>query len=234
MDRPRCSGRRQDGDLGLIVPGNWPGWVAIVKLRTIQMRINMARAVTYFLRSVGILLFITAAAKLASSFGAAPILNLRDPIFGLSFRTIFIIAGSVELILALWCFFGGHVLLKTMSVAALSCSIVAYRLSLGWIGYHRPCHCLGDFTDMLRIPEETADTIMKFVLGYFLAGSFAILSGIWHQKRKALKTLGEPAPVASLAGMAKTDVNYSWNFCRGLFKTRNAPAAGVRPNGAPT
>ena len=169
----------------------------------------MARAVTYFLRSVGILLFITATAKLASSFGEAPILNLLDPIFGLSFRTVFIIAGSIELILALCCFLRGHVLLKTVSVAALSASIVVYRLSLVWIGYHRPCPCLGDFTEMLRIPEATADTIMKFVLGYFLAGSFAILSGIWHQKRKALKTPGEPAPVASLADMAKVDVNYS-------------------------
>jgi hypothetical protein len=53
------------------------------------------------------------------------------------------------------------------------------------MGYHKPCNCLGNLTDALHIPLQTADTAMKIVLGYLLIGSYAILFWLWRQRRIA-------------------------------------------------
>jgi len=53
----------------------------------------------------------------------------------------------------------------------LATNFVVYRVGLWWIGWHRPCGCLGNLTDLLGISPHTADTIMKLVLAYLLAGT---------------------------------------------------------------
>lgn len=147
-----------------------------------------ARLAKYFLFFAGVLLVVTAGAKLISSNGSAHILNYADPILGISFRQIFRFVGVLELAIALVCLFGKRLELMAGLVAWLSTAFVAYRFGLWWIGYYhyRPCPCLGNLTDALHISPQTADTAMKIILAYLLIGSYATLFWLWRQRKKAI------------------------------------------------
>jgi hypothetical protein len=140
------------------------------------------RIITFFLFSAGILLSATALAKLVSSFGSAGILRMPDPVLGLPFRYMFLGVGACELAVAAVCFLGKNVLWRAASVAWLALSFVVYRAGLVWVGYHRPCSCLGNLTDMLHIRPEAADNAMKGVLVYLLIGSGGTLFWLWKQR----------------------------------------------------
>jgi hypothetical protein len=61
---------------------------------------------------------------------------------------------------------------------------VIYRIGLDWVGYHKPCSCLGTLTDSLHIPPQTADGAMKMILGYLIVGSFSTLFWLWRHRGK--------------------------------------------------
>jgi len=94
--------------------------------------------------------------------------------------------GGLECIIALVCFFSRWLELKAGLLAWLATSFLFYRLGLIWVGYHKPCSCLGNLTDALHIAPQTADTAMKIVLAYLLIGSYATLFWLWRQKRKTV------------------------------------------------
>jgi hypothetical protein len=144
-----------------------------------------------FLYSAGVLLLITATAKFVSSFGHGRILLQLDPLTGFQFRDLFRIAGGVETAVALVCFCNKRIWLPAGLVAWLSTSFLAYRVGIVWMGWHRPCPCLGNLTDALHIPPQTADTAMKIILAYLLLGSYASLFWLWRQ-RKTIPTTTPP------------------------------------------
>jgi hypothetical protein len=121
---------------------------------------------------------------LISSSGGARILQNQDPVLSIPFRDVFIIVGVLELVVAAVCFFGKRVGLKAGLVALLATNFSVYRLGLLLVGYHRPCSCLGNLTDALHIPSQTADTAMKIILAYLLIGSYATLFWLWRQRRQ--------------------------------------------------
>ena len=139
-----------------------------------------------YVHSVGALLLTASTAKIVSSFGNASILQTCDPVTGFHFLNLFRIVATIELIIALVCFFGKQSMLSVGLVAWLSSSFLAYRIFLKLAGYHRPCSCMGNLTDALHIPPQTADTAMKIILAYLLLGSYAALFWLWRQKRKQI------------------------------------------------
>jgi hypothetical protein len=145
----------------------------------------MIKTIRIYIYFAGVLLLITAIAKLVSSSGSARVLENADPIFGITFRHIFWLVGALELIVALVCFFWKQLELQVGLITWLVTSFLIYRLGLMWVGYHKPCSCLGNLMDMLHISPQTADTAMKIVLGYLLIGSYAALFWLWKEKRKA-------------------------------------------------
>jgi hypothetical protein len=142
------------------------------------------KPIRFFLFSAGGVLLITAVAKIVSSFGGAHILQNGDPLFGIYFRNLFWIVSALEIGVALICFFGKRILFQAGLVAWLATAFVAYRLGLVWIDWHKPCSCLGNLTDALHIPPQTADTAMKIILAYLLIGSYATLFWLWRQSKK--------------------------------------------------
>ena len=139
------------------------------------------------------MLGITGAAKVYSSFGTAKVLAMADPIAGISFRDLLLAVGIVELLIARLCVLGGNPKLATAMVAGLGTSFLVYRVGLWFIGWHRPCGCMGSLTDMLHISPRAADNIMKVLLAYLLVGSYAIVLWQWRRERA---TRGAPAPTA--------------------------------------
>lgn len=125
--------------------------------------------------SAGAMLLATGGGKILSALGQAAILQRIDPIFPVQFGHLMLTAGIAELLVACICFSGKLKVVGHFAVAWLATIILIYRVGLWWIGWHRPCHCLGDFTDALHISSQTADMVMKIVLAYLLVGSYAAL-----------------------------------------------------------
>jgi hypothetical protein len=147
--------------------------------------------------SFGTLLLITAVAKLLSALGSAPILTYPAPLLLVSYRSVFLIVGTLELVVALNCFFSQRMVLKMALVAWLASNFLLYRLGLMWVGYRKLCPCLGQVTDALHISPETADTVMKIILLYLLIGSYAALLWLRRQKWQIPQTTApDEAPVS--------------------------------------
>jgi len=143
----------------------------------------------YFLIGCGCLLFLTGAAKVVNAMGAAHVLNVRDPLLQVPYRYLFLLAGGLELVISIYCFFGNNVWLKSQLVACLATTFVIYRIGLVAIHYQYPCPCLGTLTATLHIPAYKADSAMKVVLVYLVIGSYVTLLWLWVRQRKQSGTV---------------------------------------------
>ena len=156
------------------------------------MRNVQRKPINFFIYSAGVVLLVTAVAKLISGFGSAHVLQNLDPIMSLPFSRLMIAVGALELAIAGVCFFNKSQMMAAMLVAWFSTALLVYRMGLLWMGWQRPCHCLGNLTDALHISPQTADTAMKIILAYLLIGSYATLFWLWRQRKKSTSA---PAPV---------------------------------------
>lgn len=137
-----------------------------------------------FIISAGVVLSITGIAKIWSGLGQARILVIPDPLTGIELGHLLSLAGMIEVAIALVCFFNKRQLLSVMLVAWLATIFVVYRFGLLWVGWQRPCSCLGNLTDALQISPQKADTAMKIILTYLLIGSYGTLLWLWRQKKR--------------------------------------------------
>ena len=162
----------------------WQASALMTGLTFLNGRWMNVKTIHLFLKFAGWLFLITAVAKLYGATGNARIYQALDPIFATSFRALFMVVGAIEFSVGLICILSSRTLIATGLVAWLATNLLAYRLVLILIGYHKPCSCLGNLTDALHIPPQTADTAMKIILAYLLLGSYATLFWLWRQKRR--------------------------------------------------
>ena len=132
--------------------------------------------------SASAVLVATAAAKIVSGFGSVRVLDTDDPIFQLPFRQVFFGVAALELVVASICIFTHRTWLHAAVLAWLSTSFLGYRLGLLILDYHRPCGCLGTFTDSLGISPNTAEHLMGVVLTYLLLISYGTLFWLWKSR----------------------------------------------------
>jgi hypothetical protein len=85
--------------------------------------------------------------------------------------------GVGELVIASICLFAKSQTMKLWLIAWLATTFVVYRLGLWWIGWKKPCSCLGNLTDALHLSPQAADNLMEVILAYLLIGSHGLLSG---------------------------------------------------------
>jgi hypothetical protein len=140
---------------------------------------------SWFPLSAGVLLAITALAKLISAFGRSEILQQYDPILRMRYHWVFCLAAAMELGVVGVCFSRKDLPFKAGAVAWLATLFLLYRLGLQWANYPAPCKCLGNLTDALHISPLIASTIAKVILAYLLAGSYVVLYTTWRSKLKA-------------------------------------------------
>ncbi len=135
-----------------------------------------------FCFSAGAILAIAGISKIWSGFGNARVLLIPNPLLGLEFGHLLIVVESIELVVALVCFFSRSIKLAACLVAWLATSVLFYRLGYNWMGYHKPCSCLGNLTDAIHLSPQAADNIMKVALAYLLISSYFILFGLASNK----------------------------------------------------
>jgi hypothetical protein len=143
---------------------------------------------SWFVMSAGVVLAITGLAKVFSAVGPARALDVADPVLGMPFRQLLLLVGFGELFIAFFCLFTHRWRFSLLAVGWISTNFLVYRLGLWFIGWHRPCGCLGNLTDMLDISPSVADSAMKVVLAYLLAGSCATLLWEWRRERATRAT----------------------------------------------
>lgn len=95
-------------------------------------RKGLVKLVRIFINSAAILLCITAAAKIVSGFGGAAVLGKRDPLFNISYRDLFLVAGTMELCVAAFCVFNKNIVFRIGSVAWIMTGI-SHKYALGGI-----------------------------------------------------------------------------------------------------
>jgi methylamine utilization protein MauE len=132
--------------------------------------IGVETLIRSFVLSAGVILLTAGTAKLVSVFGSAQVLEVEDPIFGISYRYLMIFAGVLELAIGSSCLFNKARRMNLGLVAWLATGFLAYRVGLWFIGWRGPCACLGNLADALRISPDTVDVAMKILLGYLLLG----------------------------------------------------------------
>lgn len=160
------------------------------------------RALHWFNVGAGTLLGVTGIAKVASTLGSVRLLAVADPIAGIPFRWLLLAVGIVELVIAGVCFVGRDKRWASVLVAWLATSFLIYRLGLWWMGWHRPCGCMGSLTEALDLSEQTADDIMKGVLAYLLVGSYGLLFWHWRHEASAARPAASAVAVRGRGMMA--------------------------------
>lgn len=135
----------------------------------------------WFVTSVGLIMFVTGIAKIISSFGHMQILHVLDPVFGMSFRSLMLGGGIIELTIAMVCFSrpGGRYTVPI--ITWISTVFLIYRVALGAAHWERPCPCLGTLADLIHLTPTIADTAMKLIMCYLLLGSVICL---WRSRRR--------------------------------------------------
>lgn len=137
--------------------------------------IENERLVDLFLYSTAFIFLFTGAAKLLAILGHDEVFGLPDPLLGVRFRYLLLLAGAIELIVGSMCLTVHVRGLKLALVGWTSTLLLTYRAGLRYLGYLGPCHCLGSLTGILRISPSLANLIMKYVLAYLTIGSGASL-----------------------------------------------------------
>lgn len=133
------------------------------------------RWLRWFVLSAGGIFLVTGLAKIVTSFGHARALSLQDPLLLYQFRHLLLAVGVTETVIAVSCFFVNKPRLALGLIAWMSTNFAVYRTALWFIGWHRPCHCMGNLTDMLHLSPERADLAMKLILTYLVVGSYVML-----------------------------------------------------------
>lgn len=147
-----------------------------------------------YLTSAAVILFATAAAKLWSATGSAKLLSTIDPITGLTFRNLMIVAGAIEIGVALYLVRGRSLLLRTAALCWLASNFMLYRFA-GHQMKVSMCPCLGTLTSSLPFSKAQVDQALTWSVLYLFLGSAWILFVAWSNHAEA--TRGEaPAELA--------------------------------------
>lgn len=125
-----------------------------------------------------VLLCLTAAAKLVAVFQAQRVLDQRDAVFAFwTVREVLAVAAALELavvaVIASKRVSSGF---KLASILWLALIFLTYRFALYAVGFVGYCHCLGEWTEWMHLPQAKSEVAAKGLLAWLLIGSSALLA----------------------------------------------------------
>jgi hypothetical protein len=141
---------------------------------------------SWFLLSAGGILALNGTSSLLGVFGKSSVMDLTDPVLGISFRHLLLFAGIIELIVAFLCLFTNKGTLALGLIAWLAVNFAVYRVGLWTMSWHHPYAWLAGLMGGLDISPLIADGIVAVILAYLLIGGIAML---WV-KRRTIQTKG--------------------------------------------
>jgi hypothetical protein len=116
--------------------------------------------------------------------GRSQALALPDPILDLPLRTDVLLAGMLEMAVALICLFGKQTSIKIASLVWLAATFSGYRAGLFWMGVHPQGTAIGSWTDPLHLAGTFIGYVTALLPFCFMAGSCFVAVGVlvhkWH------------------------------------------------------
>jgi len=137
------------------------------------------------------LLCLTGTAKIWSAFAtgkSAVLLANRDPLIGISNKTLMILVGGIEIGIVLAAVvFRNRKWLPSVAIAMLGSQILVYRYFFAIEGLSRGCPCLGTLGARIPISEPVLSKLLVGVACWFLIGGTAafIVSYPWTNHNTA-------------------------------------------------
>jgi ribosomal protein S27E len=130
------------------------------------------RAIRIFIDSAAALLLGMALAQFLANWASAGLVQPHEPVIGISMRNVFWIAGIIELIVGLICFFGQQIGLKVILLLWLATNFLVYQVGLVWVKEsHGFSVYLTSLAEAFGIAPGTAYLLLKIVFLYLLIGS---------------------------------------------------------------
>lgn len=145
----------------------------------------------WFVLSSGYILLLAGAAKVVSILGSARLLDQPDALTGIRLRVLLAVVGGVELVTGMVIVIARKRTIAVGLIAWMAGCFVSYRVGLWLVGGKKPCPCLGNLTDALRIPPDLADMLIRVVLAYLLVGSYAVLLSRLRQQKPISSGVGK-------------------------------------------
>jgi hypothetical protein len=139
----------------------------------------------YVYSSIAILLLM-GAAKIVDVLNGPRALLSTDPLFGIGYGRLMLIAAVIEIGVALACLRIKEEN-RVVCILVLASALAAYRLGLWMVDWQQPCSCMGRLSDGLNISPETAGRISLVILAYFLVFGYIniIITNITRRRSEA-------------------------------------------------
>jgi hypothetical protein len=133
-----------------------------------------------FLYSVIGILVVTGMAKLYSVAAGREVFETRT---WLSQAHLLLLAGTLEIVIAIYLIWGRNVLLKLLAVAWLAGIFASYRIGSWWMETGRACGCVGELQVLLPVSEQGLNYAMIGILTFMWFGSCSLLLFKWLTSR---------------------------------------------------
>ena len=134
-----------------------------------------------FYSSAGVLLLLTAAAKLYSVTGHARLLCLNDSFTHIPHRELMVAAAVAEVAVASLLLFGRRPLMPALALLWLSGNFILYRIGSAAMGVEY-CPCLGTLGQKLPISQPVLDRVLTVLVLYWFFGSVYLLWRAWDTR----------------------------------------------------
>jgi hypothetical protein len=138
----------------------------------------------------GTLLALVGMMKLWSWLTGASGSGVVDPVMGINASVLTLGSGLAEVAVAAVCLLSNRERLGMGLVAWWATNLVVYRVGLWWMGWQRPCGCLGYLVEALGISPQAAEVLSLMILGFLLVGSY----GWWFWQWKSGRSNGGVVP----------------------------------------
>ncbi len=127
--------------------------------------------------AAGLVLILTAAAKVIGASQGERVLSERDPLLGYwDLREVLLMAALLEICVAVTLLAGRSGRRKGFCLLWIVGLFVAYRAGLRAIGFRGYCHCLGEWTTWLGLQQAGADALAVGILICLATAGIALVA----------------------------------------------------------
>jgi hypothetical protein len=153
-----------------------------------------------FFLSAAVLLSTTAVGKLVTVASGIPVLELPDPFFVVTNRTILLSVAITELVIVFLLLVSRESWMKGLSCAWLGSNFLLYRTGVWLLEGAQPCPCLGALGPKLGLKAAEVEFLLKLGAVYLLVAGLALALLEAFGSKSSRRAVEEPmAPAKCIA-----------------------------------
>jgi hypothetical protein len=130
--------------------------------------------------SSALILALTGALKLASSFSTAGLLQVEDPVLGIANGNVYFLIGLLEVLITFCLLLVRQFGFRLLLIAFLAVNFLTYKMAAWWMSIPAPCSCLGNPLAWTALTPSLISKISNAALVWLLFSSFSSLVVIYR------------------------------------------------------